>query len=317
MKAQHHCAWATHSEFTASAFAFITALRKIKSMKLLAYLVGAGLLLGLGMPFARVAAFEGLQPLAFGFWPTAAAAAALAIFALARSQAVFSLKVLRFGVVAGLLGYALPMVVAFWVAGNSGAGFASFGFTLPPAFTILLNVSLGREKPRATRFLGVAIGFSAVLLLILHTAQLESISFALAAAVFVIPLSISAANIYRSVFLPKGVSPEWLGAVTLGSAGLIIGCVGLAVDQLAVPTKPTLALQIIAAQAAALTVGYVLYFQLQKHAEPVTFSFLGYFMMMASVGVGVVFLGESLSPTALVAVPAILAGLWLITKKAV
>jgi drug/metabolite transporter (DMT)-like permease len=272
-------------------------------------------LLCLGMPFAKLAASEGVRTLAFGFWPTIAAAFALAVIALLRSQAVFSLQVLSFGLVAGSLGYALPMVAAFWVAGSAGAGFASFGFTLPPVFTILLNVAVGREKPRATSFVGVAIGVCAVLLLIADSTRVESIQWRLAAAVFAIPLFIGAGNVYRSIFLPHGVSPYWLGAVTLGCAALIIGCVGLAFGQLAVIRPSTLALQMIAAQAVALTAGYFLYFQLQKRAEPVTFSFLGYFMMTASVAVGVVFLGESLPTTDYVAVPAILVGLWLVSRK--
>ena len=50
----------------------------------------------------------------------------------------------------------------------------------------------------------------------------------------------------------------------------------------------------LAAQALAMVVGYGMYFELIRRAEPVTFSLMGYVMMLTGVAVGVGLFGERL-----------------------
>ena len=50
----------------------------------------------------------------------------------------------------------------------------------------------------------------------------------------------------------------------------------------------------LCAQALAMVVGYGMYFELIRRADSVTFSFMGYVMMLTGVAVGVGLFGERL-----------------------
>jgi drug/metabolite transporter (DMT)-like permease len=110
-----------------------------------------------------------------------------------------------------------------------------------------------------------------------------------------IPASIGAGNVYRSMWLPPGIPGEWLSAGTLLASSSLLAVVGGIVGGLSFPAEPQ-AFGWLGLQAALLVGGYLLYFALQRRADPVTFSFIGYVMMLAGVGAGTLLLGERLSP---------------------
>jgi drug/metabolite transporter (DMT)-like permease len=66
----------------------------------------------------------------------------------------------------------------------------------------------------------------------------------------------------------------------------------------------------LALQALVLVLGYQLYFALQRQAEPVTFSFMGYVSMLTGVVAGTLVFGEQLhwstGPSALLILAALL-----------
>lgn len=280
---------------------------------MLAYLVPTGVLLAFGMPLARWLAPQGVEPLAFAFWPTAVAGLALAALAVSRGQGILRPDLLRFGALAGLGGYALPMTGAFWLASMAGAAFASLAFTLPPLFTLVLNLLLGRERWRAWRVAAIGTGFAGALLLVLRGPAEATGSWWPLVLVLAVPALIGGTNVYRAIHLPRGVAPAWLGALTLTAASAMLLVVGVARDALEVPLHaPVLAG--LAAQAVALVAGYLCYFELQKRADAVTFSFLGYVTMLTGVAVGALVLGEQLAWTMLPAAALILLALWMVTR---
>ncbi|HYF20014.1 MAG TPA: DMT family transporter [Ramlibacter sp.] len=260
-------------------------------MKVIPLLVATGVFLGVGMPMARWLSTQGVQPLAFTFWPTAAAGLALCLLTLARQGAFLRPGLLRFGAIAGLGGYALPMTASFWLAARAGAGYAALSFTLPPLFTLAVNLALGRERWRWMRLAAIVLGLAGAALLVAHSASAERGDALAIAAVFAIPALIGGTNVYRSIHMPRGVPASGLGALTLLAASAMLGAAGAASGALAAPlTLPVVAG--LTVQAAALVVGYLLYFELQKRAEPVVFSFMGYVTMLTGVLAGVVLLGE-------------------------
>ena len=281
-------------------------------------LVGTGVFLGLGVPLAKAAAAERVSALAFAFWPTVAAGLLLiALGRLRQGRPRLTRADLRFGAVAGLFGHALPMSAAYWLSAQAGAGFTALAFTLPPVFTLAITLLIGIERPLLRRVGGVAIGLTGALLFVagrgtvsangsLHTLWL----------VVAIPAVIAAANVYRSLRLPRGLSAEWLSGITLLSSSVMLAGFGTFMGGLGVPLEaPAIAWLVL--QALALVAGYILYFLLQQRAEPVTFSFMGYVVMATGVAIGTVAFGERLPWTTLPALALISGALWLMQSTAV
>jgi drug/metabolite transporter (DMT)-like permease len=282
-------------------------------MTILPLFVGTGVFLGVGMPLARWLAPHGVEPLAFALWPTAVAGLVLGMLAWARQGGFVRWELVRFGAIAGLAGYALPMTTAFWLAGRAGAGYAALSFTLPPLFTLAANLLLRRERWHWTRATAIAVGMSGAILLVAHSPSFERGDALAVAAVFAIPALIGGTNVWRSIHLPKGAPASALGSLTLLAASAVLLLPALAGDVADVPlTTPVFAG--LGAQAAALVIGYLLYFELQKRAEPVVFSFMGYVTMLTGVAAGMLLLGEQARWTMLPALLLILAALWMVAR---
>lgn len=279
-------------------------------------LLGTGFTLGLGTPMAKVAAAQGVGALAFTFWSTLVAGVALAALGLLRQgRPSDPPRLARFGGVAGLFGHAFPMSSVFWLSSHVGAGFASLALTLPPVFTLAIGLVLGHDKPTWRRGAAVTLGLTGALLMLAGRGgsfEVTPSTFALALA---IPASIGAANVYRARFLPPGTSGEWLSSSMLLGSATVLATVGILTGdaQLAI-NRVTLFL--IAAQTAVLVTGYLLYFALQRRAEPVTFSFIGYVMMATGVGIGTLAFGERLPWTVWPALVLVLAALGLLSAPA-
>jgi drug/metabolite transporter (DMT)-like permease len=257
-------------------------------------LLGTGITLGLGAPIAKAAGGHGVGPLAFALWPTLAAGLALGALGLLRHGRPDDLpRLLRFGAVAGLFGHALPMWALFWLSSHAGAGFAALSLALPPVFTLLVTLMLGLERAVPRRVTAVGLGLSGALLMLAGRGGSFEATPAVLALALAIPASIGAANVYRSRHMPPGASGEWMSASTLLASSSMLGLAALALRDVA-PTPTTPALGWLALQAGVLVIGYLFYFALQRRAEPVTFSFIGYVMMLVGVAIGTLAFGERL-----------------------
>lgn len=283
---------------------------------ILPLLLGTGFTLGLGAPIAKAAAQQGVDPLAFALWPTLAAGLLLALLGrLRQGRPPDAPRLLRFGLVAGLFGHALPMTALFWLSSHAGAGFASLSLALPPVFTLLVSLLLGLERLALRRALAVGLGLSGALLMLAGRGGSFEATPAVLALALAIPASIGAANVYRSRHMPPGASGEWMSASTLLASASMLIVVSL-VAGAAPPPASAPAQGWLALQAGVLTVGYLLYFALQRRAEPVTFSFIGYVMMLAGVAIGTLAFGERLSWTVAPAAVLVLAALMLLRPAA-
>ncbi|WP_298828061.1 DMT family transporter [uncultured Piscinibacter sp.] len=279
-------------------------------------LLGTGITLGLGAPIAKAASEHGVGALAFALWPTLAAGVLLGAIGLLRQGRPADLpRLIRFGGVAGLFGHALPMSALFWLSSHAGAGFASLSLALPPVFTLLVSLLLGLERPALRRGAAVGLGLSGAMLMLAGRGGSFEATAAVLAIALAIPASIGGANVYRSRHMPPGASGEWMSSGTLLASSSMLALAGLAFGGIGLPlTAP--ALGWLALQAGVLTIGYLLYFALQRRAEPVTFSFIGYVMMLAGVAIGTLVFGERLPWTVWPASGLVLAALLLLQAPA-
>jgi drug/metabolite transporter (DMT)-like permease len=278
-----------------------------------ALMVGTGACLGLSIPLAKLAAQAGASAMPFATAPTAVAALVFLGWALAREARPTSPWLLvRFGLIAGALGHALPMSLLFWLTASVGAGYAALAFTMPAIFTLALSLALRFEAPNARRAAAVVLGLGGALALVLaRGVGATDVDLVDLLVLLTIPLSIGAGNLYRSRSMPAGAGSAWLACAVLGASSLMLALGGSMADAFAA-TDWSLASPYLLAQVAALVAGYFLYFALQRRAEPVTFAFMGYVSMAGGLVSGVLWFGEPLPLLTLPALGVMLGALMLL-----
>lgn len=275
-------------------------------------LLGTGSLLGAGMPVSRVASEHGISALQFAAVPMLLAGAALALLAVRGSgRPGDGGRVARYGFINGSIGMAVPNALSFWFSAHVGAAFTSIAWTLPIVFTLAFAVMLGMERLTVRRALGVSAGVAGAATLVVSrlTGPVDTgAAVWQVAPVLAIPVLVAVANVYRKRAMPQGVSPVWLGAATLIGAAVSLLPVVLwqAATQGVAPNAAGLGWLLV--QTLLLAGGYVLYFRLAAVADVVTFSLLGYAMLVTAMAGGLLWLGESLPPLAWPALALIVLG---------
>jgi len=259
-----------------------------------ALLLGAGVCLGLAVPLGKASIACGVTPLSFVLWPSLVAGgllAAAAVWRHGRPQRLGQLAV--FGLIAGFFGYAVPNTLVAWLAAQAGASFSGLAFTLPPVFTLLYLLALRVQRASVPRLAAVAVGLMGAGWLALARWQGGEVSLLAALLIVAIPAVIGLGNTYRALWLPQGIPAEWLGAaVTLGGCALLLPVwiwregAQISLGQGAAP--------LLLAQVVAASLGSALFFALQRAAEPVTMSFVGYVMALTAVVVGIAVMNEPL-----------------------
>lgn len=276
---------------------------------------GTGVLLGLGSPLARFAVADGIDVMAFTLWPTAVASLILVTIGLTVHGTLgIDRRLVWFGAVAGTFGHALPMLAAYWLATRAGAGFASLSFTLTPVLTLSIMALLGREALRPIRLAAVGLGMAGGLLLVGGQVWSRQLDASLIAVALLVPTLIAATNVYRGLHMPHGLSDAWLSAATLLGSSLLLAVFTPMFAKVGVLPNGTDGIHWLVLQTLALVAGYLCYFALQRRAEPVAFSLIGYVMMLVSVGIGMRAFGETVAWTLWPAIALIAAALWLIQR---
>ena len=268
---------------------------KASPLRVTALLLGAGVCLGLAVPLGKASIAQGVSALSFVLWPSLIAGGLLAVAAALRHGAPKPLgHLVRFGLIAGLLGYAVPNTLVAWLAAQAGASFSGLAYTLPPVFTLLYLLALRVQQASLARLAAVALGLAGAGWLALARWQGGEISALAALLIIAIPAVIGLGNTYRALFLPHGVPAEWLGAaVTLGGCALLLPVWAWTEGAARWPSAQVL--PFLLAQVVAASLGSALFFALQRAAEPVTMSFVGYVMALTAVVVGVAAMNEPLA----------------------
>jgi drug/metabolite transporter (DMT)-like permease len=279
-------------------------------------LIATGMSLGLSVPLGKLAVSHGVAPVSFVMLPALFAGLVLAGFAWLRHGAPDGpRRLLGFGLVTGMLGHAVPNTLTAWLASQAGASVTAIAFTLPPVFTLVLSLLFGFERAHRQRVIAVALGLAGALWLASSRISGGELSLLGALTLFVIPVSIGAGNVYRARFLPRAVPAEWLGAaMTLGAFAWLLPL--WALGPAASSGVPASGLPYLLAQVAVAALAATLFFQLQRRADAVTMSFVGYALALTAVLSGALLLDEQLPWQLLPAAALIAAGFWLIQRHA-
>ena len=286
-------------------------------------LLGAGSMLGLSTDFAKLAPGAGLPPLALLAWSLAGATLALALIGAVRGRLPsFNARTVEYFLVAGFVGLAAPFLIFFSAVPHVGASFVAVSIVLPPLYTYAGTLVLRMERFDAWRALGVALTLAGSLLLAVLQLSVPGAPTFWIIMTLSAPVLLAAGNIYRTLRWPPGSGSDQLAPGMLGAAALMLLVVGalpggfgaLPDLSLAVPAGEAAAIALIAAQAAAFAVLYLLFFVVQQRGGPVYVSLLGSVGAVVGSVIAIFLLGEAAPRGLLVGGALIALGVGLVTR---
>lgn len=282
----------------------------------IALLIVTGALLGLTLPFGKLAVEAGVPPLLWSFIISFGAGSVLLVTLLASGRRMkLDRQSLRYFFIAAAISYAIPNLLMFTALPHLGAGYTGLMFTLSPVVTLVMSLSLRVSRPSRLGVAGIAIGFVGALLVASTRGQADRPADLLWIGVgLLIPVFLAAGNIYRTFDWPRASGPIELAIGSHLAAALILIVLTAATGQTASASLLADMPLLVLAQVAASSAMFAFFFRLQSVGGPVYLSQIGY--VAAAVGLisGTLFLGESYGPLTWVGGLIILVGVTLTTK---
>ncbi len=280
-----------------------------------ALLIITGALLGLILPFGKIAAQSGVPPLLWTFIFSFGAASLLCLaLILRRHRFAFTLRILRYYLITAAVSYAAPNFLIFTVMPQLGAGYTGIMYTLSPAITLLMSITLGIRSPNAMGIAGILVGFAGAVMVASTRGEMgQPAEPHWVALALLIPVLLAAGNIYRTYDWPEGADPVELAVGSHFASALMLMAAMLFQGQASF--APLAAIPFITmAQVAASAAMFAFYFRLQAVGGPVYLSQIGY--VGAGVGLlsGTMLLGERYQALTWMGAAVIVAGVVMTTR---
>jgi len=281
---------------------------------LLAVGSGYSAMLGLG----RYGGMAGIPPLAFSFGHVGGGAVALLVLcALRRRLPPLDRRHLRFYVIAGTLGSALPMGLMFVLVHQLGASLTGLLFPLSPIITYAIAIG-GRIEPfDRVRAAGIGLGVIGAALIVLPRAALPATIDPVWMLIgLLLPASLAFGNVYRSWDWPAGTDGTTLvTGVLIASSATLLPLI-LATDQFYLPLPPRSGADLALAGITLVSgVYFVLFFELQRIGGGVYISQLSHVIAICSLAIGYLAFDERLSAWVWAAVVVVAAGVLLVNSR--
>ncbi|MDP9896877.1 drug/metabolite transporter (DMT)-like permease [Variovorax boronicumulans] len=211
----------------------------------------------------------------------------------------------------------LPFTLIAWAERSVDAGLATILNSTSPIFIFLLGLGMGgAERPTLRRLFGVGAGLAGICLIVGFEA-LHGLGHSLLAQIGLVAAAVcyGCAAMFGRVF--KGLDPMVPAAGSLLSGAGMLLPASLAIDRpwtLAPSAASMMAVLALAVVSTALA--FTIYFRLIKTLGPMSTAAQAYLRVPIGVTIGVVFLGEALSPTAWIGLACIVAGVVAMTMPA-
>jgi drug/metabolite transporter (DMT)-like permease len=260
----------------------------------LGLLIVTGALLGLTLPFGKIATGVGVPPILWPFVISCGAGGVLFLVLLARRRPVaLTPHRLRYFVITALISYAIPNLLLFSAIPHLGAGYAGIMYTLSPIVTLILSILLGVRRPNALGIAGIVVGFiGAVMVATTRGVADRPADIFWVVIGLLMPVCLALGNVYRTFDWPKDTGPIELaaGSHLATAAMLLLAVLGLGqVGSFATLANVPWLVLLQGASAAAM---FAFYFRLQAVGGPVYLSQIGYVAAAIGLGAGVLFLDE-------------------------
>ncbi|KQZ59277.1 hypothetical protein ASD53_06850 [Lysobacter sp. Root559] len=256
----------------------------------------AGSLVGAIFVIGKLLLGRGLSPLIVSLIQTGGAAAVLMAVQTVRGERLpLDPASRRFYLIAALIAVAGSALLGNWVLARIPAGIFTVVVTLSPMFTSLFNALVERRWPSPTAALGTAMGLAGVLLVLVPRARSVEAEQALALTIALgVPVLLAIGNVYRSRYWPSGLSAPMSSAGTMLVQALavlpLIAVSGQRADlqQLAASWPLLLAMVLVTLSANVAAAA------LQRIADSVAYSQIGYVVALTGVIWGALLFGERL-----------------------
>ncbi|PSJ54914.1 DMT family transporter [Pseudaminobacter soli (ex Li et al. 2025)] len=254
-----------------------------------------GLLLGLTLPFGKMATAAGVPPAIWAFVISFGAGAVLFSALVANGGSIgLDRRKLRYFVVVAAVSYAIPNLLLFASIPHLGVGFTGIMFTMSPLFTLAFSLMLKLRRPSMLGLAGIGVGFVGALVVATTRGEASQPADPIwVAAGLLIPVSLAVGNVYRTVDWPKGSGPIQLAAGSHLAAAVML-LVAAASSAGGSPFAPLADVPwLVVAQVIVSSAMFAVFFRLQAVGGPVYLSQIGY--VAAAIGLisGMLFLGES------------------------
>lgn len=289
--------------------------RSYKALLPLALLFLYAILGGATFTISKIAFGAGVSPGAYTFWQCAGAAAVMVgICGFKGISLPLEPRYLRFYIVCGLVGLALPNIIMFHSLARLPAGVMAVVVATVPVFTCALSNALSVERFKPRRAVGIALGVAGALFILLPRVSLSSPDLSLWAGVaFLAPFLYAVTHIYVARARPDDASAVAITAGMLIVASLALAPIMLDGDIVYVPRFPIgLAETMILLQIVISSICYLAFFAIVRRAGPVFFSQVGYLVTVTGLIWAILVFDESYSVWLWLAVGLIFAGLALV-----
>lgn len=262
-----------------------------------ALLILLGAIWGSSFLFAKIAVTD-IPPLVLVFLRVAIACGVLHIILRATGRRLpFDRKSSFAFLMMGLLNNAIPFSLLFWGQTALGAGLASILNATTPIFTFLVAAALlGQEPVKANRLLGIAIGFSGVLVML--SASLSGVSddpvwaqLACLGAACSYALAATYARRFKDTPPLVSATGQLTGSTLIMAPLAVLGLGGWS----PVYTSVLVWGSVLALGIGATALAYLIYFRLLSQAGATNASLVTLIVPATAILFGWIFLGETLS----------------------
>ncbi|QPC90731.1 DMT family transporter [Mesorhizobium sp. INR15] len=282
----------------------------------LGLLVVTGGLLGLTLPFGKLATTAGVPAMVWAFVISLGAGGVLLLALLLRGERIrLTPHKLRYFFVTAAVSYAAPNLLMFSAIPHLGAGYTGIMFTLSPVITLVFSILLRVRRPNMLGISGIAVGFvGAVMVAVTRGEAGQPADLFWVAMGLLIPVSLAAGNIYRTVDWPEGTGPIELavGSHLASAAMLFVGILVLLGLKAFAPLGAVPL--VVVAQVASASAMFAFFFRLQAVGGPVYLSQIGYVAAAVGLFAGTIFLGEHYQLMTWAGALIITAGVFITTK---
>jgi len=271
-------------------------------------LISLGLIWGTSYVIAKFVIVHGVSPLGYSLWLTVGPAILLSIIAKFQRKLHLSFEHIKYYCVCGLIGIAIPKSIVYMGAAHLPAGLLSVIVNTAPILTYPLALMAQQEHFQIKRFIGIVIGITGMLLLILPKASLpDDGMFPWAMLTFVTPICLAICAVYIKKNKPKNSTPISLSAGMLISATIFLIPVNFIFGEFYSITFPLYLVDFIILSKILLTsMGYILFFILIQRAGPVYYSLLGGIICITGLLFGYILFDEHLNMINIFAISVIL-----------
>ena len=265
----------------------------------------------------RIAITEGIPVVAFVFWQSLGAAL-LAFVAAVVTRQLPSLrrKDLRFYLLVGTFGSAVPITLLAFAASKVPVGAIALSLTLEPILTYVIAVLFRIDRVRLLRIAGIAVGLAGVLLVLLPDQSLPEPGMApWLLMAFGAPLCWAICNVCMAILRPPESRSIPLTCGKFFAAAILMLPVMAITDNWwtfdSIMTDGDWAL------IGTIVIGaifLVLTFEIIRMAGPVFFSTYGYFGTLIGLGWAALYFGEVPSSWIWAAITILFLGVFLVNR---